>query len=129
MFDKLEETFDLIPAETQLPAQPIYDVELEEDEEDDKVESTLIDLIDQSMDALKGLTRVAESSEHPRAYEATATLVQTIADVVTKLDAVKQRKVKPGAAEATPGTVNQNLFVGSTEDMLELLEKLDAKRG
>lgn len=126
MFDKLEETFDLIPAETQLPAHQVYDAD-PEDEPDDKVESTLIDLIDQSMDALKGLTRVAESSEHPRAYEATATLVQTIADVVTKLDAIKQRKVKPGAADAAPGTVNQNLFVGSTEDMLELLEKLDKR--
>lgn len=129
MFDKLEETFDLIPAESQLPATPIYDVDRESDEEeDDKVESTLIDLIDQSMDALKGLTRAAESSEHPRAYEATATLVQTIADVVTKLDAIKQRKVKPATTEVAPGTVNQNLFVGSTEDMLELLEKLDARK-
>ena len=127
MFDKLEETFDLIPAEAQLPGAVSFDGELVDEQEDDKVESTLLDLIDQSMLALKGLTRVAESSEHPRAYEATATLVQTIADVVTKLDVVKQRKAKPEATNAAPGTVNQNLFVGSTEDMLELLEKLDKR--
>lgn len=133
MFEKLETTFDLIPADTGMPlpavVPPYSEGPADAEEDQDLVESTLEQLISKSMGSLDDLVDVAKASEHPRAYEATATLVQTIAEVVSKLDAVKQRKQKTtDASPESAGTVNQNLFVGSTEDVLELLEKLDSRR-
>ena len=69
---------------------------------------------------------VAKASEHPRAYEVVSTIMKTLVDANKDLVGMSEKK-KPKEAEAFDGKVNNNLFVGSTAELQQLLK--DMRKG
>ena len=87
------------------------------------------DILDKGTEALAGILRIAEASEHPRAYEVAANLIKTLTESNKslldlheqrrQLAPVKVEEKKPEAASVT----NNNVFVGTTAELLALIKQ------
>ena len=138
MFEQLEKTFDLIPAEPKTPdvvqemhpplvVEPNAEEEAKDKADRELARDTFKKLIEKSENMLNVLIQIAGDSEHPRAFEVAATLVRTIGEVATKLDESaskkdKQRQKDSGSQEATINNSTHNhLYVGSSEDLMKLI--------
>ena len=83
----------------------------------------MIAVIEKGQEALSGILDVAGMSQHPRSYEVVATLVKAVADANKDLlDLSKKRKDLEKVDNGGPQTVNNNLYLGSTADLLKLLK-------
>jgi hypothetical protein len=87
------------------------------------VRQNLYDLLEKGHGAIDELLAVADQSQHPRAYEVLATMIKTMAETNRDLLELHQKKKQLIEKEKSTETVNNNLFVGSTKDLLELLNK------
>ena len=82
-------------------------------------------VIESGTKALEDMLDVAKASEHPRAYEVVSTLMKTLVDANKDLVAMSEKKAGPKKEENSPeGTVNNNLFVGSTAELQAMLRDL-----
>lgn len=124
-YEVIEEKPPMLPAVVQ---PTVEDESIEEDFQ--KSRGTLNDLIDQGSEAVTGIMELAKESQHPRAYEVAATLINTVAGVTEKLMLLqKNKKELTKKPEATPtGDINidKAVFVGTTADLLK--KKLDEKK-
>ena len=89
------------------------------------VRQNLHDTIDKGSTALDALLELAKASEHPRAFEVVGQLTKTLVDANKDLIEV-QRKIKElkkdsVEKETAKNVTNNNLFVGSTADLLKAL--------
>lgn len=89
----------------------------------------LYDSIQKGKIALDSLLELAKQSESPRAYEVLSGLISTLVAANKDLmDLSKKKsdiKEKIGDGQGNPANVtNNNLFVGSTKELQELLEKM-----
>jgi hypothetical protein len=83
----------------------------------------MIAVIEKGQEALSGILDVAGMSQHPRSYEVVATLVKAVADANKDLlELSKKRKDLEKVNNGGPQTVNNNLYLGSTADLLKLLK-------
>lgn len=83
----------------------------------------MIAVIEKGQEALSGILDVAGMSQHPRSYEVVATLVKAVADANKDLlELSKKRKDLEKVEGGGPQTVNNNLYLGSTADLLKLLK-------
>ena len=129
MFEKLEEAFDLIPAPKPEAKPPVVienetPEDLKDKEDRELARQTFKKMIQKSENMLDALMQIAESTEHPRAFEVAANLVKTITDVASKLDEVSSRrtKAKEEGSESPPTNINHNhLYVGSSEELMKLI--------
>lgn len=81
----------------------------------------MINILEKGNEALSDMLSFAQQSQHPRGYEVVATLIKTLAETNKDLlELAKQRKELE--AESGPSTVNNNLFVGSTTELLKMLK-------
>ncbi|AMQ65998.1 small terminase subunit [Stenotrophomonas phage vB_SmaS-DLP_6] len=125
-----------VPAEsTELAVinEPIELTQEEKEAEEDfaVARENVKDILDKGTEALAGILRIAEASEHPRAYEVAANLIKTLTESnKSLLDLHETRrqlapvKVEEKKPEITPGTVtNNNVFVGTTAELLELIKQ------
>jgi hypothetical protein len=84
----------------------------------------LYDLIEKGQDALDELIDIAKQSQQARAFEVATNLIKTMAE--TNKDLMNLAKVKKevdGEAPRGPDkTVNNNLFVGSTSELLKMIK-------
>jgi hypothetical protein len=91
--------------------------------------SNLYDVIEKGSYALDALLELAKASEHPRAFEVvgqlTKTLVDANKDLIDIQKKVKDLKKQDPMLEDSGGTVNNNLFVGSTSDLLKMIKGED----
>lgn len=86
----------------------------------------LINVIEKGQEALSGVLDVAGMSQHPRAYEVAATLIKAMSDANKDLlELQRKRKDLQQPTEGTPKNVHNNLFVGSTAELLKALKKQD----
>jgi len=95
------------------------------------IRTNLYTITERSIDALNNLVQIADQSQHPRAYEVVALLVNTIANAQkdllgihtsrAKIDAIKSKNNK------SPEVVNNNLFVGNTAQLDEIIKKMNKK--
>ena len=75
--------------------------------------------------AIDTLTQIAESSQHPRAYEVLATLMNTMLHANKDLMTLQEKKSNITGIERSPSagkTINNNLFVGSTSELQKVFE-------
>ena len=85
---------------------------------------SMINVIEKGQEALNDMLDVAQRSQHPRGYEVVATLISTLANANKDLlDLTKKRKELEQNSDGGPSTVNNNLYIGSTADLLKLLKK------
>lgn len=82
-------------------------------------------VIEKGTYALEEMLEVAKASEHPRAYEVVSTIMKTLVDANKDLVSMSDKKAeedkKPGD---NTGTVNNNLFVGSTAELQQMLRDM-----
>ena len=91
---------------------------------------TLKDLVSQGQDALQNLLQLAKESEHPRAYEVTGQLLKTTADLTKDLIELQitMNKIENTKDGGKPSkVVNNAVFVGNTNDLLETLKGKNRK--
>lgn len=121
---------EIIPAEEHLPAvvdEDVSDRDVEFDYELSR--ETHRELIDQGQDALTKLLKVAEESQHPRAYEVAGQLLKNLSDMTDKLMALHEKRKKlekeQGNSKQVSGVnVDKAVFVGTTSELLKELKHI-----
>jgi len=88
--------------------------------------SNLYGVIETGSDALNQLVELAKASEHPRAFEVVAQLTKTLVEANKDLLAiqkqVKDLKKDTQQEQSETNVTNNNLFVGSTSDLLKMIK-------
>ena len=94
------------------------------DEDDFKYSrENLYHIIERGQDALSGILQVAQETDHPRAYEVAGQLLKTNAENTEKLVNLQTTKKKlKEAAQPQRVTTNNSLFVGSTQELQQLIK-------
>ena len=126
--DKIAQALDLDPIADFLPAEKKSVEVVHKDEKMENVENdykyareNLYNVIERGTDALNGIVDLAQQSQHPRSFEVVADLIRTLSSANKDLLAI-QKQVKELQPEADkPKNVTNNLFVGSTKDITDLL--------
>lgn len=105
---------DVVPAERQTDKDYVY------------ARENLYSILETGTEALKGIVDVAKASDHPEAYKVVAQMIKTMTDANRQLVDMTntQFETKPPVEEHTTHTTNNNLFVGSTNDLAKMLEDL-----
>jgi len=110
--------------------QPASEDEIQEeaDRDIDFARENIIDLIEKGSEAVRELLEIAKQSQHPRAFEVVANLLKTSSDLNNDLVGLHKKRQDLGKEKpaATPkgGTVNNNVFVGSTAELHKLLAQM-----
>ena len=115
--------------ETQKKLPTIYDDPNKRSNEADKDATygreVLYNLVERGQDAVEGILELAKETEHPRTYEVAGQLIKTVGETAEKLLALQKtiRDIeKDDNPQESAGTVNNNLFVGSTAELQKFLK-------
>ncbi len=131
MFGGLDKAFGDEPSELQKHVESVK-TELKKSETPDVkhdyevARAQMHNLVSKGQEAVDGILEVAQSSDHPRAYEVAALMIKNVADTTEKLIDL-QRKMKELDAEdkkVTNNTTNA-MFVGSTSDLQKMLKNIN----
>ena len=127
--DGLNEVLDIDSELIEVPRGSLErrKVEVPTDVQDDYkyARNNLYDVIDKGNEALDYLLELAKASEHPRAFEVVGQITKTLVDANNNLLDL-QKKIKDlSKDEDKPQNVTNSLFVGSTDELLKLLENKD----
>lgn len=143
MFEKLEETFNLMPSPVVSPRTDVieeanivvkddkpvvHDDDAERDKRDRAIaRESMKNALATGENLLELLERVAKGSEHPQSFSVAANLIKTITDTAMKIHevsggATQKEKAASSEKETAPVVSNhQHLHVGSTEDLMKLI--------
>lgn len=128
--ENLDTLFNIAPSETTNLVLPSSDIETDKDDDYQLARQTLRKLIIRGEDTLDEMINLAKNSEHPRTYEVAGQLIKTMSDVAKDLLHL-QKQVKdietPSKNQGQIGNQTNNVFVGSTEELIRLLKKDDGK--
>ena len=90
------------------------------------VRDMMYDTIKNTSDAVEEMLGIEKQSQHPRAFEVVATLLNTQREASKDLlDLHKKKKELKHEDKDGPETINNNLFVGSTADLLKMIRNKD----
>ena len=135
-FDSLDETFNTKEKTKALESNlkqtlvdnnlPVPPADAAKDLEDDFQEARdiLKRTAEYSEEAVKGILHIARNSDQPRAYEVAGQLIKTLQDNAKDMLDVQDKAKKVKGEDATPksaSVTNNNLFVGSTKDLLRAI--------
>jgi len=112
-----DENMEVLP-----PEEKSLDVRHEHQDEDyEYVRKNLQDIIETGAVALQGIVELAESSDHPRAYEVVGQIMRQLAE--TNKDLIElQKDMKKIKNEESAKKVTQNaIFMGSTAELQKFL--------
>jgi hypothetical protein len=128
--DPIADVLNITPVSSMPLSMPVIDAYNDTQVNDDfeYARGNMISAIEKGQEALSGVLEVAGMSQHPRAYEVAATLVKTIADANKDLLELQKRKKDLTGVGPNPTTVNNNLFVGSTAELQQLIKKQNESR-
>ena len=122
--DKIAETLDLEPIEPVkgevVKVEPAKDQKLETDFQ--YARENLYNIIERGTDALNGIVDLANQSQHPRSFEVVADLVRTLSTANKDLLDLQKKMKDLQPEEKKNQKVTNNLFVGTTKDLTDLLE-------
>jgi hypothetical protein len=120
-----------LPVVYDLEAENLPAVHSEQADTDvDKARDGLYDALEKSQLAVEDMISIAQQSQHPKAYEVLNAAIKTLADIsmgLADLQLKKQRLNKGNTQPGAEGGVTNNLFVGSTAELQQMLE--DIKNG
>jgi len=105
---------ELPPAEIQEIPQVDSDYEY--------ARGNIVAAIEKGQEALSGILDVAGMSQHPRAYEVAAKLLDLVTSANEKLLDLTKKKMEISGEVGQPKTINNNLFVGSTAELQKLIK-------
>lgn len=91
----------------------------------DYARENMMEVINKGQEALFDLIDVARQSQHPRAYEVLATMMNTMVGASKDLLDLqaKKKKILEDDPSASPQQVTNNLFVGSTAELQKYLKQ------
>ncbi|NDC95869.1 terminase [bacterium] len=116
--DVIANTLDLVPLNQAKPKNDTISDDFE------YARGSMINVIEKGQEALSDMLDVAQRSQHPRGYEVVATLINSLAGANKDLlDLIKKKKDLETSRDGGPSTVNNNLYIGSTADLLKLIKK------
>lgn len=134
--DELNKVFGIVPEVVEIKSDIIKEsIPESEGEKDiqsdyDLARHTLRNLIEKGEEALDDMMAVAKGSEHPRAFEVTSTLVNTIAGAAKDLMSLQKtmkdiKKPLAGETSNNPQNVTNNniVFQGSTSELLNHIKE------
>ena len=121
--DKIAETLDLTPVDNKtevVKVEPAEDQKLENDFQ--YARENLYNIIERGTDALNGIVDLANQSQHPRSFEVVADLVRTLSGANKDLLDIQKKMWDLDPDKHKPQKVENNLFIGSTKELTDLLE-------
>jgi len=81
-------------------------------------------LIANGSDAIDEIIKIAKAGDNPRAFEVVSLLLKTVADMNKDLiDLYQKTKVVKKEETTINNTTNQSIFVGSTSELQDLINK------
>jgi len=86
----------------------------------------LIAAIEKGQEALTDVVQVASMTQSSRSFEAVASILNAVTSANEKLLDLSKKK-RDIEAEDGPSTINNNLFVGSTAELLKLIKTNNEK--
>lgn len=124
--DPISKALDVTPMPQTINV-PAKTKKIDSDEQFAEVQSNIRNAADVGEIALQELAQIASSSQHPRAYEVISTLMGQIVNANKQLLEIEKLKLeiekeKNGGQVEEAKVVNNNLFVGSTAELLEQLK-------
>jgi len=129
-FTELEKTFDVASeVVADVKKVGIQKPPLDRDKTDirndyEYTRGNLYSIIEKGQEAINGILELAQESEMPRAYEVAGQLVKSVSDATDKLMDLqkKLKEVEEETVQKGPSTVNNALFVGSTNELAKMLK-------
>jgi hypothetical protein len=123
---KLDETFGIEPQVlTTYEKQEVVktdSMEVDIKNDYDYARENYYNLVENGNVALEDLIELAKQSEHPRAYEVVGQMIKTLGDTTSQITTLHEKQMKLNASKPEKVT-NNNLFVGSATDLLDLIKK------
>lgn len=124
--DKLAEELGIVPMPQTINV-PAKRRDVDSDEQFSEVQANIRNAADVGEMALQELAQIASASQHPRAFEVVSTMIGQIVSANKQLLEIEKLKLeiekeKNGGQVEDPKVVNNNLFVGSTAELLEQLK-------
>ncbi len=119
--DTIAKTLNLTPLTLSSTVNPNLSAQITNDF--DYARGNIIAVIEKGQDALTGILEVASMSQHPRSFEVVATLIKAVSDANKDLLELQKRRKDLTGEQIIPTTVNNNLFVGSTAELQQLIKK------
>jgi hypothetical protein len=137
MNDEIGKSLGLEPLDDVVEGKVIQRTEVPTDDKMNKdyeyARSNVYNVIESGTEALEQMLDVAKASEHPRAYEVVSTIMKTLVDANKDLVAMSTKKVESeekASSESPNGlTTNNNLFVGSTNELQQLIKDMKNSDG
>ena len=137
MNDEIGKSLGLEPLDDVVEGKVIERTEVPTDDKMNKdyeyARSNFYNVIESGTEALEQMLDVAKASEHPRAYEVVSTIMKTLVDANKDLVAMSTKKVESeekASSESPNGlTTNNNLFVGSTNELQQLIKDMKNSDG
>jgi len=132
MNDEIGKSLGLEPLDDVVEGKVIERTEVPTDDKANKdyeyARSNFYNVIESGTEALEQMLDVAKASEHPRAYEVVSTIMKTLVDANKDLVKMSTDKLKVEGESSTDSsqnpTTNNNLFVGSTKELQQLLKDI-----
>jgi hypothetical protein len=88
----------------------------------------LYSALNMSQVAVQDMLSIAQQSQHPKAYEVLNTAIKTMADISMGLADLQLKKQRLNRGNMQPvvgeGGVTNNLFVGSTAELQQMIENM-----
>jgi hypothetical protein len=128
MFETLDEKFDVaheaLPESVSVVLAP-DETKSDIDADQDLARRTMHEIIRKGNMALDGILNIAQQSEHPRAYEVAGQILKNMSEISKDLmtpHKVRKDIDKISGKGQTMNVKNQNVFVGSTKDVLQAMK-------
>ena len=120
--DPISKALDIEPIQGEVVPvdQPEVNPEMENDFK--YARENLYNIIERGSDALNGIVDLAQQSQHPRSFEVVADLVRTLSTANKDLLDLQKKMKDLQPEEKKNQKVTNNLFVGTTKDLTDLLE-------
>lgn len=134
VFDALDATFETKKTELEqlkskkLPAQVVTDDNIQSDFEEARL--AMKRSMAYNEEAIQGILGIAQNSDNPRAFEVAGQLIKSMAEGAKDIMEIqeKKRKIdKLDSKKGSSGTTTNNLFVGSTSELLKMINKEQEK--
>jgi|SaaInlStandDraft_3_1057020.scaffolds.fasta_scaffold03788_5 hypothetical protein len=128
---------DALDIEPTIKQEEIKDVavvsnDMDIDSDYEYIRRSLYGLNDKGDEAIELMLDLARESDHPRAYEVLGQLIKNNAEIAEKLMKLqKSKKEITGGTQEMPAqnTTNNNVFIGSTNDLQKLLNDVPVING
>ena len=90
--------------------------------------ANILTMIENGQDAMEKLTQIATASQHPRAFEVLAKMMETMLqankDLMGLQKDIRELDSADNPTNSQAKTINNNLFVGSTAELQKMIENV-----